>query len=215
MSNKTKKTLFTLALGVVIFLVFLLPIIRPTDKSKPNSGSGSSDVSTVSQASGDTAAFVQPDPYAAYGDRAREDADENPLMPNFAYQTLNGESVEFVQSEGKVRIIMFWATWCSVCKSDMPTINEIANTYKDDVVLIPLAAVDGARETVDTVKAYAAQSSYNNLDFCIDVDSTVAKAAAIPGFPTFLIVDAQGYIIDIHIGALRATDADAYIAAAK
>jgi thiol-disulfide isomerase/thioredoxin len=46
---------------------------------------------------------------------------------------LNDERINFSQSEGKVIIVNFWATWCPPCVAEMPSFQQLYNTYGEKV----------------------------------------------------------------------------------
>ena len=77
---------------------------------------------------------------------AVEGVDVGDICPNFTVQrivddgetfSLGEETYTLYENEGKVRIINFWATWCSGCIAEMPDFNRIATDYPEiDVVAI-------------------------------------------------------------------------------
>ncbi len=52
---------------------------------------------------------------------------------NWNLQELNAEEVNFSQSEGKVTIVNFWATWCPPCVAEMPSFQKLYDSYGDKV----------------------------------------------------------------------------------
>lgn len=48
-------------------------------------------------------------------------------------ETLDSESINFSQSEGKVVLINYWATWCPPCVAEMPELQELYDAYSDQV----------------------------------------------------------------------------------
>ncbi len=49
---------------------------------------------------------------------------------------LNGAEVDFSKFKGQKILINFWATWCPPCVAEMPSMQELYNDYKDNVVFI-------------------------------------------------------------------------------
>lgn len=50
--------------------------------------------------------------------------------PGFALRTLVGTgSVTLNNTQGKVRLIAFWATWCPPCVAEIPTLKKMQETY--------------------------------------------------------------------------------------
>jgi Thiol-disulfide isomerase and thioredoxins len=46
---------------------------------------------------------------------------------------MSSEKVNLSRSEGKVILINFWATWCPPCVAEMPYLQKLYETYKDEV----------------------------------------------------------------------------------
>ncbi|MDB9882144.1 TlpA family protein disulfide reductase [Bacteroidia bacterium] len=49
---------------------------------------------------------------------------------------LNCGEADFSKFKGKKILINFWATWCPPCVADMPSMQELYNDYKDNVVFV-------------------------------------------------------------------------------
>jgi thiol-disulfide isomerase/thioredoxin len=43
-------------------------------------------------------------------------------------------------TDGKVVVVDFWATWCGPCIASIPHMNALANRFRDDVVIIGISA---------------------------------------------------------------------------
>ena len=58
-----------------------------------------------------------------------------------------GASISLEDLKGKVVFINFWATWCSPCIAEMPTIQSLYENFKnDDEVKFVILEVDGNQE---------------------------------------------------------------------
>lgn len=82
--------------------------------------------------------------------------DKGDFAPDFNITLTNGHAVRLSSFRGKVVMLQFTASWCSVCRKEMPFIErDIWQKHKNnpDFVLI---AVD-RDEPLETVKKFAAQ----------------------------------------------------------
>lgn len=119
------------------------------------------------------------------------------LAPNFRLQTLDGDDVLLSDLRGRPVFINFWATWCFFCISEMPAIQQLANDYGDDVVML---GVNVAEPVSD------AQTFATNFDITyplvLDADREVAEAYQVRSMPTSVFVDADGVIAAFGFGAM-------------
>lgn len=64
------------------------------------------------------------------------------MAPDFTLTYLDGKTVKLSELKGKVIMLQFTASWCSVCRKEMPHIeNEIWKKHKDDPNFV-LAGID-------------------------------------------------------------------------
>ena len=46
-------------------------------------------------------------------------------MPELAFNDSDGKSLPLADFEGKVVLLNIWATWCSPCRKEMPTLDKL------------------------------------------------------------------------------------------
>lgn len=114
--------------------------------------------------------------------------------PDFTVTTTHGKRFNLSENRGKVVMVQFTASWCSVCRSEMPHIeSEIWLPLKDkDFVLIGL----DRDEPVNVVAAFA-QKMKITYPLAPDPEAKVftlyAKKEA--GVTRNVIIDRQGKIV--------------------
>jgi len=114
--------------------------------------------------------------------------------PDFTAQLTNGEVFKLSEARGKVVMLQFTASWCSVCRREMPYIEkDIWAVLKEkDFVLI---GVD-RDEPLDVVNAYVKQMKTTYpmaLDPNADIFGLFANKES--GVTRNVIIDANGKII--------------------
>ena len=112
---------------------------------------------------------------------------------------LNGEKVNLEKWKGKVVMINFWATWCPVCRAEMPGWQKFYEANKaKGFEMIALSVDDGEEE----VRAFAAEKKYRfpigwRFDKAEDDDFPTVR-----GTPTTYIVDRQGKVALKQVGRM-------------
>ena len=121
-------------------------------------------------------------------------ATEQREAPDFELPDLSGQTVSLAASNGRVRLIDFWATWCPPCRDEIPMLNELHRTYESEGLTI-LAISD---EKAEVVQEFAEEvgMDYTNL---ID-PGEVSENYRVLGLPTAFLSDREGRIVDSYRG---------------
>jgi peroxiredoxin len=115
--------------------------------------------------------------------------------PLFKTVTNTGEIFDLSEQKGKVVMLQFTASWCSVCIKEMPFIeDEIWNVYKnsDDFVL---AGIDKG-ESLEQIEKLITKTNIS-YPICLDQQSEIFElyAEKKAGVTRNIIIDKDGKII--------------------
>jgi len=116
------------------------------------------------------------------------------LAPTFQLPDVTCRTVSLAESNGQVRLIDFWATWCPPCREEIPMLNELNREYKDRGLTI--LAISDERSGIVRDFAEEAGMGYTNL---ID-PGDVGQAYRVVGLPTAFLIDRNGRIVDSYVG---------------
>ena len=110
-------------------------------------------------------------------------------------------------TEGKFVIIDFWATWCGPCRSEMPDIQKLYETYEtegDNAVIILGVAAPGLGQEKDEagIKAFLDESGYT-YPTLMDTTGDLFSEYGISSFPTTFMIDREGNVFGYVSGALN------------
>lgn len=148
---------------------------------------------------------------------AEETVEANRPADDFTMTLFDGSTFTLSEQKGKVVVINFWASWCGPCKDEMPAIESIAEVSPDDVVFVGVGAKsdkdDEARafaETYGVTYAIGRDTEGGN-----DLKGAIEQAYGIPGYPSTIIIDANGNISTIRIGPVTSDELQAYITMAR
>src|SRR3954465_2072810 len=106
---------------------------------------------------------------------------------------IKGNRFQMSSFKGKVVLVNFWATSCTICVEEMPKLVQTHQKYRDQG--LETVAVALSYDPPDRVFAYAQQ---NKLPFhvTLDIDDAAMRAfGGIRGAPTTFLVDRRGIIV--------------------
>jgi peroxiredoxin len=111
----------------------------------------------------------------------------------FELEDITGKLHKLGDYEGKKVILHFWTTWSPYCREEVPDLQRIGDTIKDEKDTV-LLLVDVA-EDAETVREYA-DSSKLSLPVLLDKNGEVAQKYGIGSYPATLFVNRDGTVHD-------------------
>lgn len=96
---------------------------------------------------------------------------------------INTESFKIADHKDKIVIVEFWATWCPPCRTSIPHLKKLHETYKDKgVVLVSLS-----NEPADTINEFNKKAG---MTWIVGAGSDSGSAYGVTGIPAaFIVVD--------------------------
>jgi thiol-disulfide isomerase/thioredoxin len=116
--------------------------------------------------------------------------------PEFAVKGMDGKTVSLAEARGKVVLLNFWATWCGPCRMEVPDLVQLQTKYKDRLQVIGLVIDD---EDDAAVRNFARRYSIN-YPIAMATNEMRFLFGGVPALPTSFIIDAQGRVVQKHIG---------------
>ncbi|TGK32673.1 TlpA family protein disulfide reductase [Leptospira gomenensis] len=112
------------------------------------------------------------------------------LRPGLSLETLRPYQGEKFESENKVSIVYFWATWCGVCSTNLPLVKWYADLLEDSQRFRFVSVEEG--ENPEELKRYVQE---RNLRFDVLVaDASLLREWKVGGYPSFFVLDRTGKI---------------------
>ena len=114
---------------------------------------------------------------------------------DFTLPDVAGRQVSLSDFRGKTVVLSFWATWCTPCRQELPTVEKIYEQYKGKNVVV--LAVDD--ESQATVSSFLKDHHY---DFTVLVDRqrTLFKKFVVHCIPTVFVINGKGIIVRHIVG---------------
>ena len=127
-----------------------------------------------------------------------EPTGESSVMPaDWSLKSISGdERIEFRSFKGKVVLLHVWATWCTPCIAELPTIVKLARTTPPDAVSVLLIARDDPK----AVKKFLESRPALGLPVYV-LDGEAPPQLRQPVVPVTFLLDRQGRIVLEHRGA--------------
>ena len=119
--------------------------------------------------------------------------------PDFTFPDLNGQKVSLADHRGRVVLVNIWATWCTPCREEMPSMQKLYERFKGENFEIFAVSIDSTgRETVGPFMRKM------NLTFpaLLDTSANIMLLYGITGVPESFIIDKEGILVEKIIGPL-------------
>lgn len=120
--------------------------------------------------------------------------------PDFNLNKINGGQLQLSSLRGKIVLVDFWDTWCPPCRKALPHLQELSETYSDDVVVVGVAL---GKEGAEKVRTYTKDNglTFEMVLFNNDM-KLVADFGGVEAIPTTFLIDADGIIREKWEGGL-------------
>ncbi|QPJ63867.1 MAG: TlpA family protein disulfide reductase [Candidatus Nitronauta litoralis] len=111
------------------------------------------------------------------------------VAPEFSLKDLTGKTVDLKDLRGKPVLLNFWATWCQACKEELPSMQRLHETMKNEGVQVIAISID--RADPEEVQKYVDQYKLT-FPVLLDPNQETRRRYFIMGLPTSYLIDANG-----------------------
>lgn len=118
------------------------------------------------------------------------------IAPTFAYENLEGETIDLAEMKGKVVYVDIWATWCGPCKGEIPASKELKKKFadRDDVIFMYVSVDEEKGKWIDFLQADP-EFKGTHVITGTGWQSKITDDYMIDGIPRYLLIDQEGMIV--------------------
>jgi peroxiredoxin len=119
--------------------------------------------------------------------------------PAFSLTDIDGKPLNLADLKGKVVLLDFWATWCAVCKVEIPHFIDMQNKYGPKGLQIVGLSLD---DSANTVHEFASKMGMN-YPIALADDRLATQYGGILGLPVAFVIDRNGNIVKKFVGETK------------
>ena len=195
MKNKYKNISQILQIIAVIFMMTLTAIlisgcnVKNSDNTANSGNTAGADNAGGSDASDSSGS-------AQTGPQPEEKVEVGYTAPDFSVNLLDGSTVKLSDYRGKAVFLNFWATWCGYCVREFPDIQKLADAYADKLTVLAVDCGEDKKRVGDFIEK-------NKYTFTVglDTDGKIQEKYPSQGIPYTVVIDPNGIITAIELGA--------------
>lgn len=119
-------------------------------------------------------------------------------VPDVAFVDADGAQTTLAASDGRLRVVNFWATWCAPCREEMPSLAALQAGLADEDFEVVLIAT--GRNSPEAIEAFFAEAGIEGLETAVDPKGKLAREMGVPGLPVTVVLNREGDEIARLIG---------------
>jgi peroxiredoxin len=109
---------------------------------------------------------------------------------------LDGSTIKLSELQGKPVLLIFWATWCPPCRSELAHLQEgVIDRYGDSITVLPISR----GEKREVVEGYISKMGYT-FAVGLDSDQSIYRQYASNYIPRCFVIDAKGKVLYAGVG---------------
>ena len=114
--------------------------------------------------------------------------------PDFVLMGMDGKEYTLNDLKGKFLLVNFWATWCTPCKAEMPTLEAIHKRMDNDKFIVVGIHVGPGPDNIENYL------TMNPVSFPILIDMDIEYDWGVPGLPTTFLISPEGEMLYRAVG---------------
>ena len=121
-------------------------------------------------------------------------------LKNLNVLDINDNEINIINKDTDIMLINFWATWCSPCTKEMPSLNELQSKF--DTKNLKIVTVATGRNNPNKILAFFKKYNLSNLENYRDPKGKLALELGVIGLPFSVIISKEKRNIGQLIGPI-------------
>jgi len=121
-------------------------------------------------------------------------------LKNLDVLDINDNEINIINKDTDIMLINFWATWCSPCTKEMPSLNELQSKF--DTKNLKIITVATGRNNPNKILAFFKKYNLSNLENYRDPKGKLALELGVIGLPFSVIISKEKRNIGQLIGPI-------------
>lgn len=103
------------------------------------------------------------------------------------------QAIDLSEFKGKYVLLNFWATWCSPCLSEMPSLDRLSKKLQDKNILV--IAISEDEGGVSQVRPFIQKLQLKSLKILYDSEKRGFKDFGLRGLPSTFLISPEGMVV--------------------
>ena len=112
------------------------------------------------------------------------------MLPQSAFADAGGQTIDLASFRGRPVLLHFFATWCIPCRDETLALQRLQRHFPDRQLTVVMLSLD--TKGLPAVRRFYDTLGIQDLDAYFDPGGTVARAMAVRGLPSTIIVNPDG-----------------------
>ena len=111
-------------------------------------------------------------------------------ISSIVFEDFSGDEINLNNYPGKLIIVNFWATWCTPCKKEMPSLDRLyqESSFKN----LQIFAVNMEQPNILKTKKFFSDLNIKKLEIYFDRNLNFVKEFKLRGVPTTILINKKG-----------------------
>lgn len=113
--------------------------------------------------------------------------------PGMTFRSGDGKVFRLADFKGRVVLVNFWATWCAPCIRELPTLDRLQETLRDED--FAMITINEDRGGAKVAGAFLEKMELLNLRLYLDDKMALALKFGLKNMPTSYLLDREGKVV--------------------